>query len=169
MKRRSFLVLAAIPFAAGYAAEQKAAAATAPPRPAAGPQVSRAAAIAVAYAAAQVGHPYVWGGDGPGYDCSGLTYMAYGSAGIALPRTSQGQWAALPHVTSPLPGDLVFFPGGDGGTWSSPGHVAIVTGPHRIIQAYAAGTGVIASTYGLASSPQGTGAGTVIGYARPAA
>src|SRR5579875_2629509 len=29
------------------------------------------------WALTQAGHPYVWGGTGPGYDCSGLVMMAY--------------------------------------------------------------------------------------------
>lgn len=94
-------------------------AATAP----AGP-VSHAAREAIAYARAHLGDPYVWGGTGPGaFDCSGLVYMAYRSAGIDLPRTSQEQWAAGHRVAHAKPGDLVFF---DDGAAVEPGHVAIV-------------------------------------------
>jgi peptidoglycan DL-endopeptidase CwlO len=126
-----------------------------------------AAAAAVAYARARVGLPYVWGGTGPGsYDCSGLVMMAYRSAGISLPRTSQEQWAVGRQVSDPQPGDLVYFPGSDG-TWSAPGHVAIVTGVNRIVQAYAPGTGIVATSYGQPGSLPGTGPGTVIGYTRP--
>jgi peptidoglycan hydrolase-like protein with peptidoglycan-binding domain len=70
------------------------------------------AAPAVAFARKQLGTPYRWGGTGPGgYDCSGLAYAAYQSAGLRLPRTSQQQYDGLPHVRlSELhPGDLVFF------------------------------------------------------------
>ena len=59
------------------------------------------------------------------FDCSGLVMMAYQAAGVSIPRTSEDQWADLPHVSSPQPGDLVFFPGSDG-TWAAPGHVALV-------------------------------------------
>jgi cell wall-associated NlpC family hydrolase len=128
---------------------------------------SRAAATAVAYARARTGLPYLWGGTGPdAYDCSGLVMMAYRAARVAIPRTAAVQWAAGPQVTDPRPGDLVFFPGGDG-TWSAPGHVAIVTGPGRIVQAYAPGTGIVAAAYGRPGSLPGTGPGTVIGYTRP--
>ena len=63
---------------------------------------SPAAATAIAYARAQLGKPYVWGGTGPdGYDCSGLVMMAYQAAGVTIPRTSQDQWTDLPHVPPP--------------------------------------------------------------------
>jgi cell wall-associated NlpC family hydrolase len=40
----------------------------------------------VEFACAQLGKPYVWGGDGdPGFDCSGLTKAAYAAAGITIP------------------------------------------------------------------------------------
>jgi cell wall-associated NlpC family hydrolase len=46
---------------------------------------TRAAYVAItyAYACAQLGQPYVWGGDEPeegGFDCSGLTKAAYAAA-----------------------------------------------------------------------------------------
>jgi cell wall-associated NlpC family hydrolase len=96
----------------------------------------RAAAQAIAYARAQLGKPYEWGGTGPGaFDCSGLVMEAYASAGVSITRTSQQQWATEPHVSSPRPGDLVFYPGADG-TWASPGHVALVVGHGEMIEAY---------------------------------
>ena len=71
---------------------------------------------AVAFAYAQLGCPYVFGGTGPcsaGYDCSGLVQAAWAAAGVAIPRDTYSQWAALPHV--PLsqiqPGDLIYFAG----------------------------------------------------------
>jgi cell wall-associated NlpC family hydrolase len=84
-----------------------------------------AALAAVHFALAQLGTPYLWGGDGPtegGFDCSGLTHAAYAAAGVALPRTAQTQYDAGPLLaprTDLLPGDLVFF-----GT--SPRHVTHV-------------------------------------------
>jgi len=72
-----------------------------------------AARQAIAFAQAQLGKPYLWGGTGPDrFDCSGLTMMAYRSAGVSLPRTSRQQWYGGPHVRSMLdlePGDLVFY------------------------------------------------------------
>jgi cell wall-associated NlpC family hydrolase len=97
------------------------------------------AAEAIAYARAQLGKPYQWGGTGPGaFDCSGLVMQAYASAGVHLARTSQDQWATERHVTRPEPGDLVFYPGADG-TWASPGHVALVVGGGQMIEAYGTG------------------------------
>ena len=50
-----------------------------------------AAGGAVAYALAQLGTPYLWGGDGPGgFDCSGLVQAAYAAAGIQLPANRAG-------------------------------------------------------------------------------
>ena len=122
---------------------------------------SPAAATAVAFARTQLGKPYLWGGTGPdAFDCSGLVMMAYQAAGITIPRTSEDQWADLPHEPSPQPGDLVFFPGADG-TWSAPGHVALVISKTQMIQAYAAGTPVEVSPL------NGDGAGGIVGYARP--
>jgi cell wall-associated NlpC family hydrolase len=99
----------------------------------------RPAAAAIAYARAQLGKPYLWGGTGPdAFDCSGLVMEAYASAGIRIARTSQAQWATERRVSSPQPGDLVFYPGADG-TWTSPGHVALVIGGGQMIEAYGTG------------------------------
>ena len=70
----------------------------------------------LAYAEAQLGVPYQWGGDGPahgqGFDCSGLVQAAYAAVGISLPRTATDQYQAgkiLPPGTPLQPGDLLFF------------------------------------------------------------
>jgi len=88
-----------------------------------------AGGIALDWALAQVGTPYVWGGETPGvgFDCSGLTQAAYRVAGVALPRTAQEQYDAgsLIPANAPLqPGDLVFF--GQGATDVT--HVGIYAG-----------------------------------------
>jgi len=133
------------------------------------PAGDRVTARVLAYAEAQLGKPYLWGGTGPdSFDCSGLVMEAYARAGVTIPRTSQEQWAELPHVTSPQPGDLVFFAGADG-TRKAPGHVGLVTGAHRMIQAYAPGTPIGAYPFGVDSALSGTGPGKVVGYARPRA
>jgi peptidoglycan DL-endopeptidase CwlO len=103
-----------------------------------------------AYARAQLGKPYLWGGTGPdAFDCSGLAMKAWASAGVSIARTSQEQWATERHVSSPPAGDLVFFAGSDG-TRAKPGHVGIVTDPETrtMIEAYATGYPVRVSHYG---------------------
>ena len=46
----------------------------------------------IAYAQAQLGKPYVWGGSGPEvFDCSGLTMRAYQQIGFSLPHNSAAQ------------------------------------------------------------------------------
>ncbi|HEX9063830.1 MAG TPA: bifunctional lytic transglycosylase/C40 family peptidase [Streptosporangiaceae bacterium] len=92
---------------------------------------------AIAYARAQIGKPYLWGGTGPdAFDCSGLVMMAYRSVGIDIPRTSEQQWLWGPRVSPSQvePGDLVFFAGSDG-TVTAPGHVGIVIGHGLMIDA----------------------------------
>jgi len=138
-----------------------------PPAPTATGSPGRAALAAVSFARHQIGCPYQWGGTGPcsaGFDCSGLVMMAYASAGVTIPRTSETQWAGLRHVTAPRKGDLVFFAGSDG-TTTSPGHVGLVLGPHRMIDAYATGFPVTAESFGLPSSRQGLT--SPAGFTRP--
>jgi len=93
---------------------------------------STQAGKAVAFAYAQLGCPYVYGGTGPchmGYDCSGLAQAAWAAAGVAIPRDSYEQWAGLPHVSmsSVEPGDLLLFNG--------EGHVGIYVGNGYLIDA----------------------------------
>ena len=70
------------------------------------------------------------------FDCSGLAQAAWASAGVAIPRTTYEQWAALPHIsTSALePGDLLYFDG--------IGHVVIYVGGGQIIDAPQTGSDV---------------------------
>ncbi len=94
---------------------------------------SREAATAIAFAAAQIGRPYVWGGTGPsggsvGYDCSGLMEIAYRAAGVDIPRVATEQYAkgVKVELQSLRPGDLVYY--------GSPGfahHVAMYLGTSR--------------------------------------
>lgn len=100
--------------AAQQAAQQQAAQQNQQPAPTPTPSApSGAAQQAIAFARAQIGDPYVWGGTGPDqWDCSGLTMMAYQSAGVSLPRTAAQQWTVGLHVHDVVdlePGDLVFF------------------------------------------------------------
>ena len=92
------------------------------------------AGVAVAFAHGVLGAPYEWGGTGPGYDCSGLTSAAWGSAGVHLPHSSQGQYDAVARIDRDRlqPGDLVFY-------YDDLHHVAMYVGDGKIIHAPSAG------------------------------
>jgi cell wall-associated NlpC family hydrolase len=110
---------------------------------------TQAVATAISYAEQQLGKPYLWGGTGPdAFDCSGLVMMAYRAAGINIERTSQMQWATEQKVPASQvqPGDLVFFAGSDG-TVTSPGHVGLVIGNGKMIEAYATGFPIRVASY----------------------
>ena len=114
-----------------------------------GPTTSQADK-AVAFAYAQLGCPYVYGGTGPcssGFDCSGLTMESWAAAGVSIERTSYDQWDSLPHVSlsSVQPGDILVFYGA--------GHVAIYVGGGKFIQAPQPGQNVELVTYQGASTP----------------
>jgi peptidoglycan DL-endopeptidase CwlO len=124
------------------------------PTPPAPPAVSGAAGRAVAAAYSQLGVPYVFATAKPGvsFDCSGLTSWAWSQAGVSIPRTSQAQWAGLPHVSLDQiqPGDLIFY-------YSDVHHVAIYVGNGSVIHAPFTGSTV---SFGSMN-------GNVIGAARP--
>lgn len=66
----------------------------------------------IAAARAQIGKPYVYGQDGPStFDCSGLITYIFGMVGINLPHNAaqQQRSSQVRKVTSPQPGDLVFY------------------------------------------------------------
>jgi cell wall-associated NlpC family hydrolase len=110
---------------------------------------TQAVAAAISFAEQQLGKPYLWGGTGPdAFDCSGLVMMAYRAAGISIARTSQDQWATETRVPASQvqPGDLVFFAGSDG-TVTDPGHVGLVIGDGKMIEAYATGFPIRVSSY----------------------
>ena len=108
---------------------------------------SDAAAGAIAWAKSKLGAQYVWAGEGPGYDCSGLVTMAYRSQGIYLTHWSQAQYSegTRVSVSQAQPGDLIFW-NWDGGNID---HVAIYLGNNQIIEAPTFGVPVrITSIYG---------------------
>lgn len=105
------------------------------PAPAPAPSLS-GAQQAIAFARSKIGATYVWGGEGPGYDCSGIVMMAWRSAGRAsLPHSSQQQYYATARVpiSQLQPGDLIFY--GRGGSANAIYHVAMYTGNGRMIEA----------------------------------
>jgi len=89
--------------------------------------VAQSSSQVVTIARGLLGIAYVYGGSTPaGFDCSGLTQYVYAKAGISIPRTASAQQRAATRVTSPRPGDLVFY--------GSPAwHVGIFTGGDMMI------------------------------------
>ena len=95
-------------------------------------------AAVVEAAAAQVGWPYVWGGESRaegGFDCSGLVDYAYAAAGAPLPGrpTAAVLWSLSQHISESalLPADLVFMGSGSG----APYHVGIYAGDGGVLVA----------------------------------
>ena len=116
-----------------------------PPAPAPAPRASGIVGIAQSF----FGVPYVYGGTTPsGFDCSGFTSYVYRQAGISIPRTASAQQAAATRVSSPSPGDLVFF------GWPAY-HVGIYVSPGRLIDAQRTGTTV--GNHSIWTTPSGYG------------
>lgn len=89
------------------------------------------AAKAIEFALAQIGDRYVWGASGPdGWDCSGLTSVAWSKAGVSLPHSSSQQYAIGDKVprSQLQPGDLVYF-------YSPISHVGLYLGNNRMVHA----------------------------------
>jgi cell wall-associated NlpC family hydrolase len=103
----------------------------------------------VGIAQSMFGVPYAYGGSSPsGFDCSGFTSWVYRQAGISIPRTASAQQSAAAHVSSPQPGDLVFF--------GYPAyHVGIYVSPGRMIDAQRPGTTV--GNHSIWTTPSGYG------------
>jgi cell wall-associated NlpC family hydrolase len=103
----------------------------------------------VGIAQSMFGVPYAYGGTSPsGFDCSGFTSWVYRQAGISIPRTASAQQSAATRVSSPQPGDLVFF--------GYPAyHVGIYVSPGRMIDAQRPGTTV--GNHSIWTTPSGFG------------
>jgi cell wall-associated NlpC family hydrolase len=117
-------------------------------------KASEAGRTAVAYATAQIDKPYEWGAEGPdSYDCSGLTFQAWASAGKPIPRTSQEQWKQLQHVDikDMRPGDLIIY-------FGDASHVAMYLGDGAIVHAPRPGRTVTIA---------GAGSMPILGVVRP--
>ena len=94
------------------------------------------ASTAIATAMTYLGVPYVWGGESyGGVDCSGLTMLAWESAGVDLPHLSRAQYGYGTHVSlgDMEAGDLIFW--SSDGTQSGIYHVAMYLGDGQMIEA----------------------------------
>ncbi|MCU5681780.1 NlpC/P60 family protein [Bacillus wiedmannii] len=78
-----------------------------------------------------LGMPYVWGSASPsngGFDCSGFISYVFGVGR----QDVNGYWNSVSKVSSPQPGDLVFFQG----TYKpGPSHIGIYVGNGQMIHA----------------------------------
>ncbi len=99
------------------------------------PENPTAADRAVVFALAQVGKPYVLGGNGPAvFDCSGLVQQAYLTAGVKLPRlASQQRFAGTRVELDQLaPGDLLYY---QDGASARKGHISMYAGNGLVVEA----------------------------------
>ena len=108
---------------------------------------------AVAFAKTQVlaRKPYVWGSEGPStFDCSGLVYAAYKSAGLGWPNWDRLNSALYSGYTQhvPLkelvPGDLLFY--SYKGTISTIHHMSIYAGNGMMWEANSKDRGLLYSS-----------------------
>ena len=109
-------------------------------------------AVAVAFAKKQVTarKPYIWGSEGPNsFDCSGLVYAAFKSAGLGWPnwdRLNSALYAGYTkHVSlnELVPGDLLFY--SYKGTISSIHHITIYAGNGMMWEANSKDKGLLYS------------------------
>jgi cell wall-associated NlpC family hydrolase len=109
-------------------------------------------AVAVAFAKKQVTarKPYIWGSEGPNsFDCSGLIYAAFKSAGLGWPnwdRLNSALYAGYTkHVSlnELVPGDLLFY--SYKGTISSIHHITIYAGNGMMWEANSKDKGLLYS------------------------
>jgi cell wall-associated NlpC family hydrolase len=94
--------------------------------------------------------PYVWGDEGPNtFDCSGLVYAAYRSAGLGWPNwdrlNSSLYFSYTKHVPIKdlLPGDLLFY--SYKGTVNTIHHISIYAGNGMMWEANSKGKGLLFS------------------------
>ena len=110
----------------------------------------RLAAVAFAKKQVQARKPYIWGTQGPNsFDCSGLVYAAYKSAGLGWPnwdRLNSALYAGYTYhvpLTQLQPGDLLFY--SYKGTISTIHHITIYAGNGMMWEANSKNTGLLYS------------------------
>jgi cell wall-associated NlpC family hydrolase len=111
----------------------------------------RLAAVAFAKKQVQARKPYVWGTQGPNtFDCSGLVYAAYRSAGLGWPnwdRLNSALYAGYTYhvpLTQLQPGDLLFY--SYKGSISTIHHITIYAGEGMMWEANSKGKGLLYSS-----------------------
>jgi cell wall-associated NlpC family hydrolase len=113
-------------------------------------QDMRDKAVAFAKKQVQARKPYIWGAEGPdAFDCSGLVYAAYRSAGLNWPNwdrlNSSLYFSYTKHVpiSQLLPGDLLFY--SYKGTVNTIHHITIYAGNGMMWEANSKGKGLLYS------------------------
>jgi cell wall-associated NlpC family hydrolase len=110
-------------------------------------EVMRAKAVEFAKRQVLAGKPYVWGDEGPNsFDCSGLVYAAYRSAGLGWPNWDRLNSALYYRYVKQIPlaemepGDLLFY-SYDGST-SKIHHISIFAGNEMMWEARSTKSGL---------------------------
>jgi cell wall-associated NlpC family hydrolase len=113
-------------------------------------QNMRDRAVEFAKRQVQARKPYIWGSEGPdAFDCSGLVYAAYRSAGLGWPNwdrlNSSLYFSYTKHVplNELLPGDLLFY--SYKGTVNTIHHITIYAGNGMMWEANSKGKGLLYS------------------------
>ncbi|MFM1951562.1 MAG: hypothetical protein RJA33_356 [Actinomycetota bacterium] len=114
-------------------------------------EAQRLAAVEFAKKQVQARKPYIWGTQGPNsFDCSGLVYAAYRSAGLGWPnwdRLNSALYAGYTYhvpLTQLQPGDLLFY--SYKGTIGTIHHITIYAGNGMMWEANSKKTGLIYSS-----------------------
>lgn len=114
-------------------------------------EVMRAQAVEFAKKQVLAKKPYVWGDEGPNaFDCSGLVYAAYRSAGLGWPNwdrlNSSLYWVATKRIplSQMVPGDLLFY--SYKGTVSTIHHISIYAGDGMMWEAHSRKGGLLYSS-----------------------
>lgn len=110
-------------------------------------QAQRLKAVEFAKRQVLAGKPYVWGDEGPNsFDCSGLVYAAYRSAGLGWPnwdRLNSGLYYTYTKqipLAQMEPGDLIFY--SYKGTISTIHHMSIYAGDGMVWEARSTKSGL---------------------------
>jgi cell wall-associated NlpC family hydrolase len=114
-------------------------------------EAQRLAAVAFAKKQVQARKPYIWGSEGPNsFDCSGLVFAAYRSAGLGWPnwdRLNSALYAGYTYhvpLSQLQPGDLLFY--SYKGSISTIHHITIYAGGGMMWEANSKDKGLLYSS-----------------------